>query len=107
MSVSTKKKREAIAATFGVPVDPEDTDYIDFMYARRNLATVPERGHRELAYVVELDDLEHLITTTLDRIRARDGEKIFREVATHLREAVDSTIGRRHQARRKADAAHV
>jgi hypothetical protein len=44
MSVSTKTKYQAVARTFGVPVDPEDVDFIDFMYARRHLATVPERG---------------------------------------------------------------
>ena len=53
MSVSTKTKHQAVARTFGVPVDPEDVDFIDFMYARRHLATVPERGWRELS---RLDD---------------------------------------------------
>ena len=40
--INIKKKREAVAATFGISVDPEDVDFIDFMYARRHLATVPD-----------------------------------------------------------------
>jgi hypothetical protein len=110
MSVSIKTKREAVATTFGVPVDPEDVEveYINFMYARRNLATVPDRGMRDLAYVHEITDLEMAIDETLARIRERDGEKIFREAATYLRDAVDSASERRQRARGKANgAAHV
>jgi hypothetical protein len=103
MSTSLKKKRKTVAAIFGV-IDPEDS-YTNFLFERRHLATVPERGGRELQYVVELDDLSHGITTTLDRIRERDGKKIFREVATYLREAIDSATERRHRARSKANGA--
>jgi hypothetical protein len=105
--VSTKTKYKTVAKTFGVPVDPEDVEYIDFMYAWRHLATVPDGNGRELAYVVELDDLSHAITTTLDRIRERDGEKIFREAASYLREAVDSASERRHRACCKVNGAAV
>jgi hypothetical protein len=56
--VGVKEKCRAIAEVFGVPVDPEDTDYVRFLYDRRDLATVAERSHRELAYVIEIDDLE-------------------------------------------------
>jgi hypothetical protein len=109
MSISIKTKREAVTATFGVPVDPEDVSYIDFMFARRHLATVRERGHRELRYIIEIDDLELAITTTLARIRERDGDKIFREAASFLREAVDwASENRHHLPRGKArEAAHV
>jgi hypothetical protein len=44
MSTSLKKKRKTVAAIFGVN-DPEDA-YVDFLFERRHLATVPERGGR-------------------------------------------------------------
>lgn len=108
--VSTKTKYQAVVKTFGVPVDPKDVDFIDFMYARRHLATVPERGWRELAYVIEVDELEHAIITGLDRIRARDGDRTCKEAASYLRNAVDLAMSARHRARNKANeaaAAHV
>lgn len=108
--VSTKTKYQAVVKTFGVPVDPEDVDFIDFMYARRHLATVPEGGWRELAYIIEVDEMEHAITSGLDRIRARDGDRICKEAASYLRKAVDLALSARHQARTKANeaaAAHV
>jgi hypothetical protein len=71
MSTSLEKKREAVAATFGIPVDPEDVNYTNFLFQRRHLATVPDGNGRELAYVAELDELEHAIIMGLDRIRAR------------------------------------
>jgi|ERR1700730_13481882 hypothetical protein len=73
--VGAKAKREAIAKVFGdVPVDSEN---MNFLYSRRHLETVRERGRRELNYIVEFDELEMLIWKTLDRIRDRDGERIF------------------------------
>jgi hypothetical protein len=108
MSISLKKKREAVAATFGIPVDPEDVEFIDFMYARRDLATVRERGHRELQYVVEIDNIEHLIIKMLGRIRKRDGEKIFREAATYPSATIDGAMSeRRHRVRTKGNGAAV
>jgi hypothetical protein len=44
---------------------------------------------------------------TLDRIRARDGEKIFREAAGYLREAVDIVVSERPQARTNVNGAAV
>ena len=41
-------------------------------------------GGRELKYVIEFTELEEAIGKTLDRIRKRDGIKIFREVADRL-----------------------
>jgi hypothetical protein len=77
-------KLEALEATFG-PLDPEDVSYINFLHARRHCATVPGRpGHRELAYVVELQELEEMIWTLLDRICERDGYRIGKEAAAHL-----------------------
>jgi hypothetical protein len=43
---------------------------------------------RELAYVVEFDELEHVIWETLDRIRRRDGAKIARKVADRLADSI-------------------
>jgi hypothetical protein len=72
------------------------------------LSTIAERDHRELCYITEVDAVEQTILKTLDRIRARDGEKIFREAAGYLREAVDIVVSER-PARTKANgaAAHV
>ena len=43
---------------------------------------------RELAYVVELDELEQAIWKTLDRIRQRDGAKIANEVRGRLADSI-------------------
>ena len=43
---------------------------------------------RELAYVVECDELEHVMLETLARIRKRDGDKIAREVADRLADSI-------------------
>lgn len=105
MSISLKRKRAAVEKTFGIPVDPEEVEFIDFMFARRRLATVPGRRGREPAYLAEILDTEEAYWQTLDRIRERDGEKIFREAATYLREAVDSMSERRPRASTKANGA--
>jgi hypothetical protein len=47
-----------------------------------------ETNSRELRYVVECDELEHVILETLDRIRKRDGEKIARGFAIGRRIAL-------------------
>jgi hypothetical protein len=60
---------------------------LDFCYRRRHLATTPDvacGGVRELKYIVELTDFDHAISTTLNRIRKRNGVKIFNEAADHL-----------------------
>jgi hypothetical protein len=102
--ISIKKKREAVAAIFGV-ADPED-DYVNFLYQRRHLETVAGTAGRELQYVAELDDLEHALITTLDRMRERDGEKIFRESACYLRQAIDIAMSER-RPRGNGAAIHV
>lgn len=85
----SKSKRSAVKAVFGpIPLDAEE--YVDWLYARRHLATVRDGKWRELAYVVEMDELEHTVLVALDRIRQRDGGKIAREVANRL---ADSLIG--------------
>jgi hypothetical protein len=43
---------------------------------------------RELAYVVECDNLEQVIWKTLDRIRKRDGAKIANEVRDRLADSI-------------------
>jgi hypothetical protein len=87
--VGVKEKRKAVAEVFGAEqVDAEDIDFINFMYARRGLATVPEDGHRELRYIVEITDLEQVIWQTLDLIHERDGERFWREAASYLQRAV-------------------
>jgi hypothetical protein len=45
---------------------------------------VADSKWRELAYVVEFDELEQAIRKTIDRIRQRDGAKIANEVADRL-----------------------
>jgi|SRR5260221_10412959 hypothetical protein len=90
--VSAKAKREAIAKALpAVKVYPEN---MDFLYSRRHLATVrdPDLGGRELRYIVEFDELEQAIWKTLDRIRKRDGLKIFKEVADRIVGSVAVTI---------------
>lgn len=84
MSVS---KRNAVKAVFG-PIPLVDPEYCAWLYQRRHLATVCERGWRELAYVVEFDDLEASIRRTLDRIRKRDGAKIANEVRRRLADSI-------------------
>jgi hypothetical protein len=57
---------------------------------------VPEHGHQELAYIVELDDMDEAIGKMLDLIHERDGMKIFEEVAGYL---IASIEARRELAR--------
>jgi hypothetical protein len=102
MSISTKTKLEAVTEKFGVPPDPEDVDYINFMYARRGLATVPGRCGRDPCYIVELQDLEMVIWETLDRIYERDGARFWREAGSYLANAVTVSM-RNPPARRRAE----
>jgi nucleoside-triphosphatase THEP1 len=83
---TAKAKREAVTKTFG-PI-PLDSQHLDWLYARRHLATVREGKWRELAYVVECDNLEQVIWKTLDKIRKRDGAKIANEVAGRLADSI-------------------
>ena len=81
---SIAAKAKAVAAMFG---EPEPRETLDFCYRRRHLGTTPDvvcGGVREFKYIIELTDLDHAISTTLNRIRERDGVKIFNEVADHL-----------------------
>jgi hypothetical protein len=97
--VGAQAMRKAIYETFGdIPVDSEN---LNFLYSRRHLATVPDGKWRELRYVVELDELEQAIWKTLDRIRERDGARIFKEAASYLHESID--VGEKAESvRRKA-----
>jgi len=85
--VDYNTKLAAIRESFGdIPLHPDEPEYVRFMYARRGLATVPgvKKGSRDLRYVIEAQDLQAAVCEALDRIRTRDGEKIFQEVAAHL-----------------------
>jgi hypothetical protein len=77
-------KRKAVIAAFGNL--PPDSQYVDFLYARRHLAKAPDPlpDVFEPAYLGELIELDEAITKTLREIRKRDGEKIFREAADNL-----------------------
>jgi hypothetical protein len=48
---------------------------------------------------------QHAIIVALDRIRARDGDRICKEAASYLRNAVDHAMSGRHRARTKANEA--
>jgi hypothetical protein len=100
MSIRTKTKLEVITEKFGVPPDPEDVDYVNFMHARRDLATVPGRCGRDPCYIVELQDLEMVIWETLDRIYERDGARFWREAGSYLHEAVTAKMQNRPSRRR-------
>jgi nucleoside-triphosphatase THEP1 len=67
---------------------PVDSDNLDWLYPRRHLAKVHDGKWRERQYVVEFDELEHVILETLDRIRKRDGAKIANEVAARLVDSI-------------------
>jgi hypothetical protein len=70
--------------------------------------TSTESGAAEAAVnITEIDAIEQAILKTLDRIRARDGEKIFREAAGYLREAIDIVVSERPRARSGMHEAHV
>jgi hypothetical protein len=81
---TTAANAKAVAGIFREPEPPET---LDFRYRRRHLETTPDHACgtvREFKYIIEVTDLEHVISTTLDRIRKRDGAKIFNEGADHL-----------------------
>jgi hypothetical protein len=69
---------------------------VDFLFSRRNLKIVhdPVLGGRELKYIIELDELGHALSRALDRIRKRDGARIFKEVADHLLKGVIMSVER-------------
>ena len=106
MPAKPTTKRAVVAETFGIPVDPDDISYVNFLYARRHLSTFAERGHREVCYITEIDAIEQAILKTLDRIRARDGEKIF-PGSRQLAEAIDIVVSERPRARSGMHEAHV
>jgi hypothetical protein len=103
--ITPQAKREAVTVAFDVGADTDafdldDPQAVNFLYARRHLAKVPdERGHQELAYIVQLDDMDEAIGKMLDLIHERDGMKIFEEVAGYL---IDSIETRRELARGKS-----
>lgn len=83
MSIS---KRRAVIEVFGnIPLDAE---YVNFLYKHRHLATRRDGAWRDLAFVIEADELEATIRRTLDRIRKRDGGRIAREVANRLADSL-------------------
>lgn len=85
--VTAKAKRAAIARVFGnIPAD--DSDYVNFLYKHRHFVTVRDGKWRDLAFVVEADDLEAQVRRTLDRIRKRDGARVAREVAGRLADSL-------------------
>jgi len=88
MSIS---KRSAVIKAFG-PI-PLDAGMLNWFYARRHLATVQDGKWRELAYIVELDELEQTIWKALARIRKRDGAKIAKEVAGRLADSIAQVNG--------------
>jgi hypothetical protein len=101
-------KRRAVAKVFGSK-HPVDSAHLDFLFRRRHLATVKDGGWRELAYVVELDELEQHVWKALDRIHERDGLKIFKEVAERLLDSITVSIEDNGRRTRRADnrsAAH-
>ena len=61
---------------------------------KRRLATVrdPVLGGREAKYILDITDLEDAMMTTLRRIRARDGARVFRKSSAWLRGCLDSMI---------------
>ena len=94
--ITPQAKREAVTVAFDVGADTDafdldDPQAVNFLYARRHLAKVPdERGHQELAYIVQLDDMDEAIGKMLDLIHERDGMKIFEEVAGYLIASIET-----------------
>ena len=78
-------KRKAVIAAFGNL--PLNSQYVDFLYARRHLAKTPDPrlpGVFEPQYIAEYFELEAAIGKKLAEIRKRDGKAICREVTEGL-----------------------
>jgi hypothetical protein len=78
-------KRKAVIETFG-PI-PLDSQYVDFLYARRHLAKVRDPRLADVfepAYIAQFFELDDAISKTLAEIRRRDGVEIVREVIKRL-----------------------
>jgi hypothetical protein len=88
-------KRQAVAKVFG-SAHPIDSAHLNFLHARRHLATAKDGRWREPKYIVEFDELEHAILTALDRIGKRDGAKIRREVVDRLADSIAASIESAH-----------
>jgi hypothetical protein len=95
-------KRQAVAKVFGSK-HPVDSKHLNFLHARRHLATVRDGAWREPRYIVEFSELEHAIWIALDHIRERDGLKIFKEVADRLLDSVAASIEDNGRRTRRAD----
>jgi len=89
--ITMQAKREGVAEAFG-DVPNLDPAHLNFLNARRNPATVRAGKAVEVRYIVEVQELEQHIKETLDKIRARDGDKIFREAAEHVIEDVATLV---------------
>jgi hypothetical protein len=78
-------KRKAVIEAFGdVPLDSQ---YLDFLHARRDLAKVPDPRLADVfepAYIAEFFELDDAISKTLAAIRKRDGARICQEVIEGL-----------------------
>jgi hypothetical protein len=66
---------------------------LNWLYTRRHLGTVRDGAWRDLAYVVECDNLEKAIRDTLDLIRRRDGVRVANEVRDRLADGLAVSIG--------------
>ena len=63
-------------------------------FVRGQLATAvdPILGGREAKFILDITDLEHEMIKTLNRIRSRDGRKVFKESSAWLRGRLDTMI---------------
>jgi hypothetical protein len=79
------KRKAAVIEAFGdIPLDSQ---YVDFLYARRHLAKLPDPhfpNASEPQYIAEYFELEAAIGKKLAEIRERDGVEIFEEVREGL-----------------------
>jgi hypothetical protein len=87
LMTSAEAKLAAIAEAFG-HIPGFDSECADFFYRCRHLVKVPEDGHQEPPYVAEFDELDEASWKVLSRIRERDGENIFAEVAERLIDSI-------------------
>jgi hypothetical protein len=84
-TISTKAKRAAVIKAFG-KINVDDPDYVNWLYARRNLARAidPNGGHRRLKYEIETDEVDSAIDDTMEKILKRDGRKSYEDASNDL-----------------------
>jgi hypothetical protein len=94
MPAKTKKTElETITEVFGVLPDPEDIDYLNFMYSRGDISPPSQEGaDASPATSSSCRTLRWSSGKRSTRFNQRDGERFWREAGSYLHKAVSAKM---------------